>query len=157
MAMYLNTSGPPSNTWFVRSIRDHNLSILIGLAVFARMTAECPYTLQWGAPFSPQNCPFPWGSEPPSNTWFSGPTWIKVWLKSRYKLQSLALTEYPHYSSSKLHRPTPVARRVFGKTIVSIHIEYLFSFSDWKWSQICRLFEPNIFNPIFQSGKWETK
>ena len=25
-----------------------------------------------GAPF-PQNCPFPWGSGPPSNTWFLGP------------------------------------------------------------------------------------
>jgi len=24
----------------------------------------CPYTLQWFAPFRPQNCPLPWGSEP---------------------------------------------------------------------------------------------
>jgi len=35
----------------------------IGSAVFAQMTAECPYTLQWATP-SPQNCPFPWGSGP---------------------------------------------------------------------------------------------
>jgi len=152
--MSLITS-PPHLTRFVRSIRDHNPNgISIGLAVFAQMTAEYPYTLQWGVPFSPQNCPFPWRD-------LDMVLWAhvsqRVWLKSRYKLQSLALTEYLHYSSSKLHRPTPVARRVFGKTIVSIHIEYLFSFSDWKWNQICRLFEPNIFNPIFQSGKWETK
>jgi len=25
--------------------------------VFAQTTAECPYTLQWDAPFPPQNCP----------------------------------------------------------------------------------------------------
>jgi len=25
------------------------------------MTAECPYTLQWDAPFPPKNCPFPLG------------------------------------------------------------------------------------------------
>jgi len=27
-----------------------------------------------GRPFPSQNCPFPWGSGPPSNTWFSGTT-----------------------------------------------------------------------------------
>jgi len=30
---------------------------------FAQVTAECPYTLQWGA-LPPQNCPFSWGSGP---------------------------------------------------------------------------------------------
>ena len=25
---------------------------------------------------NPQNCPFPWGSRPPSNIWFLGPTWV---------------------------------------------------------------------------------
>jgi len=30
--------------------------ISIGSAVFAQMTAECP----WESPFSPQNFPFPW-------------------------------------------------------------------------------------------------
>jgi len=39
--------------------------ICIGSAVFARMTAECPYTLQWDVPFFPQNCPFPWGDLDP--------------------------------------------------------------------------------------------
>jgi len=37
--------------------------ISIGSAVFAQMTAACPYTLQWGAPSPPQNCPFPWGRD----------------------------------------------------------------------------------------------
>jgi len=31
----------------------------IGSAIFAQMTAECAYTLQWFACFPPQNCPFP--------------------------------------------------------------------------------------------------
>jgi len=25
---------------------------------------------------TPQRCPYPWGSRPPSNTWFLGPTWV---------------------------------------------------------------------------------
>jgi len=35
--------------------------ISIGSAVFAQLTVECPYILQWDAPFLPQNCPFLWG------------------------------------------------------------------------------------------------
>jgi len=37
--------------------------ISIGSAIFAQLTAECPYwrTLQWAA-LSPQNCPFSWGT-----------------------------------------------------------------------------------------------
>ena len=62
MATSLNTAVPPSNTCFLGTIQAHNPNgILIGSAVFAHMTAECPYTLQWDAPFPPQNCPFPWG------------------------------------------------------------------------------------------------
>ena len=34
------------------------------ISVFAQLTAESPYTLQWAAPFPPRNCPFAWGSEP---------------------------------------------------------------------------------------------
>jgi len=48
-------------------------SISIGSAVFAQLTAECPYTLQWAASF-PQNCPFPWGIWTSSNIWFLEPT-----------------------------------------------------------------------------------
>ena len=40
-------------------------------AVFAQMTAECPYTLLW-API-PQNCPFPLGDLDPYLTRFLGP------------------------------------------------------------------------------------
>ena len=40
----------PSNTWFLGPIWAHNPNrISIGSAVFAQMTAECPYTPQWDA------------------------------------------------------------------------------------------------------------
>jgi len=45
---------------------------LISSAVFAQLTAESPYALQWG-PLPPQISPFPWGSGLPSNSWFLGP------------------------------------------------------------------------------------
>ena len=52
-------SEPPSNSWFPWPIRAHNpKGILTSSAVFAQMTAECPYTLQWDAP-PLQNRPFP--------------------------------------------------------------------------------------------------
>ena len=39
-------------------------------------TAESPYTLQWAAP-SPLKLPLiMWGSGPPCNTWFPGPTQV---------------------------------------------------------------------------------
>jgi len=42
----------PSNTWFFGPIWAHNPNgISIDSAVFAQGTAECPYTLQWDAPF----------------------------------------------------------------------------------------------------------
>jgi len=45
-------SGPSSSTRFLGPIRAHNTNdISIGSAIFAQMTAECPYTLQWDAPF----------------------------------------------------------------------------------------------------------
>jgi len=41
------------------------------------MTAECPYTLQWDAPSPPlKTAPSHGGFEPPSHTWFPGPTRI---------------------------------------------------------------------------------
>jgi len=71
-SLYFTTGGPfpkkcplswgiwtPSNSWFLGPFWAHNPnSITIGSAVFAQVTAECPYTLRWGAPF-PKNCPFP--------------------------------------------------------------------------------------------------
>ena len=43
-------------------------------AVFAQFMPESSYSLQWVAPFPPQNCPFTPGSEPQFNTWFLGST-----------------------------------------------------------------------------------
>jgi len=41
----------PSKTWFLGPIRVHNPNgISIGSAVFAQMTVECPYALQWDVP-----------------------------------------------------------------------------------------------------------
>ena len=63
----------PSNTCFPGPTRVHILNgISIGSAVFAELTAEDSYTLQWAA-LSAQNCPFTWGIWTPSNTWFLGP------------------------------------------------------------------------------------
>jgi len=41
---------------------------------FAQMTAECHYTLQWGAPLPLKIAPPQGGSGPSSNTWFLRPT-----------------------------------------------------------------------------------
>jgi len=65
----------PSNLWLVGPIQAHNLNgISIGSAVFAQMTIECPYTLQWDAPSLPKIAPSHGGSGAPSNTWFTGST-----------------------------------------------------------------------------------
>jgi len=59
-------SGPQCKTRFFGPIRAHIPNgISTGSAVFAQMTAECPYALQWDAPFPLQNCPFPWGDMDP--------------------------------------------------------------------------------------------
>jgi len=61
MATSLSTCGPTSKTRFLALIRSHNPNgISIGSAAFAQMTVECPYTLQWDAPFS-QKFPLPMG------------------------------------------------------------------------------------------------
>jgi len=52
--------------------------VFISLAIFAQLTAETAYTLQWAAPFPPRNCLFTWGSGPSSNTWFRGPTRLHI-------------------------------------------------------------------------------
>jgi len=58
----------PHLTRFLKPIQAHNPNdILTGWAVFAQLTTQCPYTLQWATP-SPQNCPFPWADLDPSNT-----------------------------------------------------------------------------------------
>ena len=65
IATSLCTSWLPSNTWFLGPIRAHNPNgISIGSAVFAQLTAECPYTLQWDAP-SPSKLPLSMGDLDP--------------------------------------------------------------------------------------------
>ena len=68
-------SGPASNT-IALPIRAHNPNgISIESAVFAQITAECPYTLQLDAPCPPSKLPLRMGvCGPLSNTWFPGPT-----------------------------------------------------------------------------------
>jgi len=63
-ATSLSTSGLP-RTWFLGPIQAHNPNgISIGSAVFAQLTAECPYTLQWDAP-SPSKLPLRMGDLDP--------------------------------------------------------------------------------------------
>jgi len=63
----------PSNTWFLGPTRVHFLNVIsISSAVFAQLTADSPYTLQWAAPFPPQNCPLLYDGTA------SGPTQVHV-------------------------------------------------------------------------------
>jgi len=48
--------------------------ISIGSAIFAQLTEESPYTLQWAVPFFLKIASLLGGSGPPSNAWFFGPT-----------------------------------------------------------------------------------
>jgi len=67
----------PSNTWFLGASRANNPNgILISWAVFAQIKAECPYTLQWDAPCLLKIAPSHGHLDPPSNTWFPGPTLV---------------------------------------------------------------------------------
>jgi len=76
LPLSIRGSWPPSNIRFSEPIRAHiPNSILSGSDVFAQMTAESPYSLQFT-----MECPFPLKIVPshggiwtPSNTWFSAP------------------------------------------------------------------------------------
>ena len=60
---------------FLRLTRVHNPNgKSIASAIFAQLTAESPYTLQWDAPFTLKIASSHEGSEPLSNTWFLVPT-----------------------------------------------------------------------------------
>ena len=57
----------PSNTWFLGPTRVFNPDgILIDSAVFAQLTIEWPYTLQWAATSSPKIAPSTGGIGAPS-------------------------------------------------------------------------------------------
>jgi len=63
IALSHDGSGPPSNTWFLGSIRRNDPNdISISSAVCAQFTVDSPYTLQW-APLPPK-CPSHGGSGP---------------------------------------------------------------------------------------------
>jgi len=107
IATSLSTLGLPCNTWFLQLIRAHNPSgISISSAVFAQITAEYHYTLQWDAPFPLKIVPSYGGIWTPSNTWFLGPTRVInpngiligaavfAWLTS----MTDGLTDSPRYS-----------------------------------------------------------
>jgi len=51
--------------------------ILIGSVVFAQLTADWPYTLQWAAPCTLNITPSYGGFGPPSNLWFLDPV-VKI-------------------------------------------------------------------------------
>jgi len=64
--------GLPSFSWFLEADWAHNPNcIMIGSAIFAQVTAECPYTLQW-TPLSPKIAPSHGGSGPACKTRFLG-------------------------------------------------------------------------------------
>jgi len=75
--------------------------ISIGSAVFAQLTAVSPYTLQWTTLSPPQNCPFPWGIWPPSNTGFLGP--IQAHNPNGISIGSAVFA--PHYCERQTDRP----------------------------------------------------
>jgi len=71
-------SGPPSNTISWAHPRPQSKQ---HLDQFSRFCTDDPrvflyFTMVRPFPPSPQNCPFPWGSGSPSNTWFFRPTQV---------------------------------------------------------------------------------
>jgi len=73
MATSLSTVGSHL-TRFLWPIQAHNPNgISIGSSVFAQMTAECLYTLQWDALFPLKIAASHGGIWTPSNTWFFRP------------------------------------------------------------------------------------
>jgi len=74
-------SVPPCNTWFLGSFHGSWIfiqnGISIGAAIFAQLTIECPIILQWAA-VSSKIGGSPWGSGPPSNTWYWWPTRVII-------------------------------------------------------------------------------
>ena len=66
IALPMGHLDPPTNTWFLETIHAHNPnSISIGSTVFAQLSTDCPYTLQWDAPSPPSKLPLPTGESGP--------------------------------------------------------------------------------------------
>ena len=99
--MYYNGLGP---------MRAHNRNgTLIGSAVFAQMTAECSYTLQW-FPCSPSKLPFPMLASGP--TWFIGPT--RMLNPNGNLIVSLVFAGLTSVTDLQSDRQTDIPRYIFG-------------------------------------------
>jgi len=97
-------SGPPSNTWFLGTSQVLNPNgISNSSPVFALLTAEHPYTLEWPA-LHPQNCPFTWGYWPQSNTWFLGST--RVLNPNGLSIGSAVFVGFTTVTSRQTDRPS---------------------------------------------------
>ena len=86
-------------------VRLHNPNgISIGSVVFALMTAECTYTLQWDAPSPLKIAASHGGSGPPSNTWLLGPT--RVLNPNGISIGSAVFAGLTSVTDRALDRPT---------------------------------------------------
>jgi len=122
----------------------------IGSVVSAQLTAESSYTLM-GNP-DPHNCPFSWGSGPPSDSWFLGPVWALnpngILISSAVLAQVTA--ECPLYQGTPLPpSKLPLPMGGFGPQ------------SNTWFSGPTRVLNPNcisIGSPIFLQGSpvWQT-
>jgi len=56
----------------------HPISILFGAAIFAHLTAKCPFTLHWPAHFPLKVASSHGASVPPSNTWLLRPARVHI-------------------------------------------------------------------------------
>jgi len=95
------------NTRFLGHIRAHNPnSIWIISTVFAQVTTECPYTLQWDAS-SPSKLPLPMvGSGHVSNTLFPGNT--KVTNPNGISIGSAVFAGFTTVTNRQTYRQTTV-------------------------------------------------
>jgi len=73
-----DASGLPENyrRWLETAVDCKKSQGNYKFAVFAQMSIQCPYTLQWDASFLLKSAPSHGGSGPLFNTWFLGPTRI---------------------------------------------------------------------------------
>jgi len=154
----------PCNTWCFRPMRVHNPNgTLIGSPVFAHMTAECRYTLQWNACFPLKIAPSHVGIWTSCNTWFIGPT--RVWNANSNLIVSAvfaALTSVTDWQSDrKTDRPRYSVRCGvimrnyvgYGKATQSFLVSTnnfatIKSLSVRSFNKICRLNSYILFRPV---------
>jgi len=97
----------PSNTWFPRPTRLSNSNrILMCTAVFAQLTADSPYILQWAAPFFLRNCPLAREIWTPSNTRYPESTSQTTSRSVQRFLHSWRLWQTERQTARQTDRPT---------------------------------------------------